>query len=1126
MKRKETLLGQMGQNEDAAPLDAPDFPPVQKAALIGVAIGGVLLVAYTLLGFFLVPWVIGQQLDKAVAGNTTLSLTVDRIGFNPFTLNTRIEGVSGVDSEGALLVGLERLEVNLQVSSLFRGGPVFRQIRLTHPVLNIRRNADGDLNLQNVLRKREAGSAEDDVGDNRELPFVLVEAFALEQGRVTYRDSSTDPSFEQELSPISFELADFSTRAGRKNNLSLVAENTTDGVIRWTGNVGFEPFTSRGQVEINNLRIHNFSPYFSPYVNFEILESLVRFSFTYDLDFGKEDNPLSLADGQMLLQNLSIHPLTGEERLIFLDALSLTDIQADLLPRRISVGSLTARDGEVSLVQTADREINLLQAFRLNPVDSGEPVAPDPGGMGKAVADSRESWDLRLEQLRIENYVIRVLDQSLSVPAETAITMVSMQASGLSGDLSEPVPFSIVYQLGESGSLELEGSALPDPLETTIQVTAREIPVTLAAPYLRDSLSLNTQSGSLNAEGELSMQAGENGEAPQVTFLGSLGLNDLRATHLLDEAASYSATSVAVHDLNVQSRPIAVSTGEVLLVQPSVTLVRQAEGLLLLPGPAEVKTASPGSAAVEEPVQDGAVKPEASPTTPSPLALSVARITIREGAATLLDESLQPAFESGLRDISLELSNLSNFQDTAATLKMEGILDEASRLALTGKVNPLQHFEDTALTLRLDPLNLTRLNPYSEKFLGRRIQRGKLDVNMDYAVVDRMVKGENRFRFDQIQMGERVDSPEAMNLPLDLAVSLLRDSSGVMEIDVPVSGNLDDPNFSLGGVIMRAFTNLIAKAATAPFSIIGNLVSSDKPLNFVAFQPGSSQLSLDEVEKLEQLSKALSQRPQLRLNLFATLNRLVDSAAMRRLALLESLKIMQERNADLPQGDFQEDQDLYAWLLAMVGDRPELEAISRSVLRTPAVAGAGGALLLAGGDSEEPETGSEDLSGQSPGSPEEKPAVETVITREERVLEVGEVAAVPGFFDRLFGGRGALARPENDPITVEVVRTESAPTPVQRPQPGAESRDEPEKISGAQAADPLPPELPPLEMLERAALSRISIQEEDLAWLARQRENRVVTFLTENMGLSRDRVFVIDAPADAEGQAQVQFRLE
>ena len=278
--------------------------------------------------------------------------------------------------------------------------------------------------------------------------------------------------------------------------------------------------------------------------------------------------------------------------------------------------------------------------------------------------------------------------------------------------------------------------------------------------------------------------------------------------------------------------------------------------------------------------------------SPPPLRVSIGAVRIVNGAANFADFWIQPNYAVNLQNMNGSILGLSSDPKSRARVEFEGKVDRYAPAKIAGDINLLSAALYSDLKVSFKGVEMTSVTPYSGRFAGYKIEKGKLSIDVAYLVENRTLTAKQRFVIDQLELGERVESEDAVRLPLKLAVALLKDRNGVIDIDLPMTGSLDDPQFRMGPLIWKAFVGLITKAATAPFKLLGSLFGGGEEMNIIEFEAGSAALDPAAQEKIVAITKALTERPGLQLEVPTTYSPEVDRASInaRRLeGLLRSL---------------------------------------------------------------------------------------------------------------------------------------------------------------------------------------------------------------------------------------------
>ncbi|HMW45967.1 MAG TPA: DUF748 domain-containing protein, partial [Solirubrobacterales bacterium] len=289
-------------------------------------------------------------------------------------------------------------------------------------------------------------------------------------------------------------------------------------------------------------------------------------------------------------------------------------------------------------------------------------------------------------------------------------------------------------------------------------------------------------------------------------------------------------------------------------------------------------------------------------TAPVAMPVHLQNFLLEDAGLHFTDASLEPHVDLKLTGLRGSVKDLGSQPDRRAALDFSGNIDAAGRFQVTGTANPLAR--DLALDLNVAVTNtdLTPFSPYLEKFGGHPLNKGKLSLALAYQIEQRQLKAANRFLVDRLTLGPRNDSTNATSLPVKLAVALLKDRNGLIDLDVPVSGSIDDPEFRLAPAVTKVIINLVIKAATSPFSLLGALVGGGgEELSYVDFAAGGAEIPATELPKLDKLIKALTERPSLGLEIAGGFSTNEDRVALARIKLdRELLRLQQSANPHQP----------------------------------------------------------------------------------------------------------------------------------------------------------------------------------------------------------------------------------
>jgi hypothetical protein len=589
----------------------------------------------------------------------------------------------------------------------------------------------------------------------------------------------------------------------------------------------------------------------------------------------RDDGQGVVADNiELALGKLALNSALAPQPVARIADIKLTQGAISLADRAIKLDALTLSGLETGVSVDAQKKLNWLALL--------ETVAPAKPAPAAASAKSSSDWKLAADTLRVANATIRIEDKSLPTPMTLDVQNGEVEARNVTLDTAKPIPLKAGFKIKQGGRFSANGKIAPAPLKGDIDFKLEGLALAPFSPYLNQQMLLKLTRGEAAAKGKLSLKPAKTFSAQ---LKGGFAVSNLVIVEESSNTPFLQWKSVASDSLQLSLAPNSLRMDELRVERPVGSFIIFEDQTMNLQ-----RMMRPASAAAS---------PAPAPTTAEasePFPIAVSRVSITNADFEFADLSLRPQFGTRVHTLTGVINGLSTDTASAAQVELDGKVDDYGSARVRGALQPFRATENTDLTLTFRNLEMNRLTPYSGKFAGRKIDSGKMAVDLEYKIKNRQLSGENKFVINSLKLGERVDSPDAVNLPLDLAITLLEDSNGVIDLDLPISGSLDDPQFSYGKIVWKAFTNIIGKIVTAPFRALGKLfgMSSDK-LDAVIFDPGESHLLPPEKEKLKQLADAMAKKTALVLTITPGFDAANDKAALQeksvRLAVLKEMDI-------------------------------------------------------------------------------------------------------------------------------------------------------------------------------------------------------------------------------------------
>lgn len=852
------------------------MPNGMKRAFTGVAL---VLICYSLLGFLILPGIAQRIANQQLANYATVPASLQRIEFNPFSLELTLFDLR-IGAQDDRQLAFERLYLDLQWNSLWQRTLHLAAVQLVAPHAEVRFAEDGTLNLGQLFDVPETPPSAD---DERELFPLRIDQLQLARGHLAFRDRRPSEPIELVYDSLDLELHNLATRTDGSADARLTATGASGGRIDWQGDLNLQPLASRGQLQVSKLPLKDFWPYVRDAAPLVLREGSIDLSTRYHLDLS-DGLALTLDSAQAAVAPLALDSPDGR-KLVRLERLELSETTLDLARRQVSIGKLRSRHLETWAAREADGELDWQKLFA---------AGPSPSNADEQIADSEtqtagEPWQVLLHDAQLRDYRVHLADRVPDDEVQLELGPLKLDISDFDSLATRPFSLKLDTGVGRQGALQAQGQLQLNPISGQLAVTTRDIDLRIAQAYLSPLVSLELRSGMLSSELQVDLQGTE---PLAFSVRGSVDATQLHTLDTINNRDFVKWQRLQLSGLDYQ-HPRSLDIERIDLRQPYARFVVNPDLSTNL-NDLLVKR--------DEPAAQDASEQQAA----EPLAIRIGGINIADGSANFADFSLRPPFVTAIQSLNGDIGVLSNREQKAASVNIAGKVDQYAPVSIKGSLTPFDPLQSLDIATSFRQVELTTLTPYSGKFAGYRIRKGRLNLDLHYRIEQGRLNAENKVVLEQLQLGEKVDSPDAVDLPVRLAVALLKDSKGTISIELPVQGNLNDPEFSVMPIVWQTLRNLVVRAAQAPFKFIAGLAGGgDADLSHVAFAGASSELDGNARETLDTLAAALVERPALRLEVEGMANAAIDGPMLAEQRLQQEFRetqyrILQRRGDKVP----------------------------------------------------------------------------------------------------------------------------------------------------------------------------------------------------------------------------------
>lgn len=810
---------------------------------------------YNLVLGVIAPMVIKNQLNDLVVKRLKLNLDLDGISINPYALTLNIDNLKISGKELGQPLGFSNLLINFQLWDSLGDTWTIREAHLTGVYGEFKRINTQSNNFTGLINNWIASATkttnEESTDTSESLPRLRIEDTKLQIAKLKIIDQVPKSRFETELGPIEFQVNQFSTLPNATGKQSLLLKTNTGVELSWLGNITLSPLSSQGDVKLVGPALTTLADYLKDDFKIAVATTNLQAKFHYAINKPeKADLNVLLSGLEASVQNLKVNQHPDRSPLVALKQIHLSGGELKWPEASFHLQKIQLNDGDVWATITPQGQLNFTQLMAENSSNSNE----------------SSPWQVVNELLSVSGVNLHYLDQSTTTPSQIEVEKISLDVKNLGTKAQQPVEAIASFTL-QGGKFESTAKLQLNPLanvEGTYKIA--KLPAKAAQSFIEPYAAVEIAEGEVAAEGEITSKD------DAIKIQGTAQVDNFKVLEKSSGNILLTWSQLKLSRIIADLKEQKVNIGRMRFEQAFADFNIFADGTHTLTR--VLKTPEPA-------VPESAETIEATEPS-SEVSYLIGRIDFENASGKFTDASLPLPFSANVAKINGSISTLDSTSHSPASVKLEGQVSEYGEMVMNGAIFPLEPTQKTHMNIKFNNIDIAEFSPYSIKFAGREIAKGKMDLDLEYHIDKSQMRGKNNIVLHEFALGKKVEQPGAADLPLDLAVALLKDKDGVIRADLPVQGNVDDPKFDYGKAVRQTIRKLITNVAAAPFRFLAGLVGvgQNKDLGYISFFAGRTDLSPAQSEKVKQLGEALIKRPDLQITIPGVYSASFDTAAL------------------------------------------------------------------------------------------------------------------------------------------------------------------------------------------------------------------------------------------------------
>jgi len=803
--------------------------------------------------------------------NDTAATALSHMNFSLYDIKTV------ANENNATLLDLDYLYVNDIVVK-----PFTKEVRIPHAglkslLVNAQKAKDGTIDWMHYLRldtnKEQNITAKDadKAAKEHKTWRIVLEDLVLDDINVAFEDKSIKPNVRTSVDKLAIDVKNI-TLAGKeplRYDLSFFLNKTTP--CSSSGTLRHANLDLRTTLECKDIDIVHYRPYIDSAAkqnlkryNIHLVDAKLDTKVNLALMQESKNLAVTLNESSIKLKSFALQKRSTREKLVSFRDFAIDGITFDSAKKEGSVAKVELSNIRIGVSRYKNGHLNIEDLV------VPKKVKKEAAKVKKSA--KQEAFHFLLKEFRVTNGRVDFRDKMLNPSVKKSLRSIYITLKDIDSKKNSWLSYRSSMRFGTKGKIRADGKLRHTPLKQQGSVTLSKIALVEINPYLEDKSYLKITDGYLWLKTKERYMQSKKG--PDLNLKGDLSLGDFSIINTNDENMTLLAMQkVEIKPFTLELNPNRVYVNEVLL-----------NGFYVAAKIDENKSINFAKLMKKDTSNKESVSTDTNTTKShqkSDFDVKVAKVTIKDSQAFFEDLSLPIKFKTDIHTLNGVVYSISNKPGETTFVNIDGEVDAYGSTKIKGSLDSFNPKKFTDMNVNFQNLDLSAMSGYSASFAGYTIESGKLFLDLGYKITDSKLLASNNVVIKHIKLGKEIEGDDVKHLPLGFVLGLLEDSNGIIDIELPIEGDLDKPDFKYGKIVWNTLANLITKAVTSPFRFLGSMLGIDtQKLSALHFEYAKAEITPPEREKLDTIVKIMKKRPKILLALTPVYDSVADKKAL------------------------------------------------------------------------------------------------------------------------------------------------------------------------------------------------------------------------------------------------------